>query len=109
MWQLRWTQQELSITGDEKVEALFSVSADGRISKWFVFNNGLDCIGICSEQPAKVLHLSIQFSEHSDKDIKSIHKNQSQLGTSAVEPCLDKFKGQGNKNFVNMSHWIYLF
>lgn len=46
VWQLRWTLQELSLTGEEKIEALFSVSADGRISKWFVFNNGLDCIGI---------------------------------------------------------------
>lgn len=45
VWQLRWTQQELSLTGEEKVESLFSVSADGRISKWFVCNNGLDCIG----------------------------------------------------------------
>ncbi|XP_044223552.1 dynein axonemal intermediate chain 4-like [Thunnus albacares] len=43
VWQLRWTQQELSLTGDEKVEALFSVAADGRISKWFVCNNGLEC------------------------------------------------------------------
>ncbi|KAG7220990.1 hypothetical protein INR49_001708, partial [Caranx melampygus] len=43
VWQLRWTQQELSFTGEEKAEALFSVSADGRISKWSVFNNGLDC------------------------------------------------------------------
>uniref|UniRef100_A0A3B4X4W7 Dynein axonemal intermediate chain 4 n=1 Tax=Seriola lalandi dorsalis TaxID=1841481 RepID=A0A3B4X4W7_SERLL len=43
VWQLRWTQQELSLTGEEKTEALFSVCADGRISKWFVFNNGLDC------------------------------------------------------------------
>lgn len=45
VWQLKWTQQELSLTGDENVEALFSVAADGRISKWFVCNNGLDCIG----------------------------------------------------------------
>ncbi|KAA8587599.1 hypothetical protein FQN60_016461, partial [Etheostoma spectabile] len=45
VWQLRWTQQELSLTGEEKVESLFSVAADGRISKWFVSNNGLDCIG----------------------------------------------------------------
>ncbi|XP_062285113.1 dynein axonemal intermediate chain 4 [Scomber scombrus] len=43
VWQLKWTQQELSLTGDEKVEALFSVAADGRISKWFVCNNGLEC------------------------------------------------------------------
>ncbi|XP_026229533.1 WD repeat-containing protein 78, partial [Anabas testudineus] len=46
VWQLRWTLQELSLTGEEKIEALFSVSADGRISKWFVFNNGLDCIDL---------------------------------------------------------------
>ncbi|KAM7378746.1 hypothetical protein PAMP_004345 [Pampus punctatissimus] len=43
VWQLKWTQQELSFTGDEKVEALFSVAADGRISKWFVCSNGLEC------------------------------------------------------------------
>ncbi|XP_040911473.1 dynein intermediate chain 4, axonemal-like [Toxotes jaculatrix] len=46
VWQLRWTQQELSLTGEEKVEALFSVSADGRISKWFVVNNSLNCIDL---------------------------------------------------------------
>uniref|UniRef100_A0A8C9XDZ3 Dynein axonemal intermediate chain 4 n=1 Tax=Sander lucioperca TaxID=283035 RepID=A0A8C9XDZ3_SANLU len=46
VWQLRWTQQELSLTGEEKVESLFSVAADGRISKWFVSNNGLDCIDL---------------------------------------------------------------
>lgn len=45
VWQLRWIQQALSLTGEENVEALFSVAADGRISKWFVCNNGLDCIG----------------------------------------------------------------
>ena len=45
VWQLRWNQQDLSLTGEEKVEALFSVGADGRISKWFVFHGGLDCIG----------------------------------------------------------------
>ncbi|MED6279186.1 hypothetical protein CHARACLAT_031905, partial [Characodon lateralis] len=43
VWQLRWNQQELSFTGEEKVEALFSVGADGRICKWFVINGGLDC------------------------------------------------------------------
>ncbi|KAM9349995.1 dynein axonemal intermediate chain 4 [Symphorus nematophorus] len=44
VWQLTWLQQEWSLTGEEKVEALFSVAADGRICKWFVSNNGLDCI-----------------------------------------------------------------
>ncbi|XP_028282954.1 dynein axonemal intermediate chain 4 [Parambassis ranga] len=46
VWQLKWTQQELSLTGDENEEALISVSADGRVSKWFVFNTGLDCIDL---------------------------------------------------------------
>ncbi|XP_073346892.1 dynein axonemal intermediate chain 4 [Pagrus major] len=44
VWQLKWISQELNFTGEEAVEALFSVAADGRISKWFVCNNGLDCI-----------------------------------------------------------------
>ncbi|KAM4551076.1 dynein axonemal intermediate chain 4 isoform 1-T1 [Odontesthes bonariensis] len=46
VWQLRWNQQDLSLTGEERVEALFSVGADGRISKWFVFHGGLDCIDL---------------------------------------------------------------
>uniref|UniRef100_A0A665TVC3 Dynein axonemal intermediate chain 4 n=1 Tax=Echeneis naucrates TaxID=173247 RepID=A0A665TVC3_ECHNA len=46
VWQLRWTQQGLSLTGEEMAEALFSVSADGRISKWAVINNGLDCTDV---------------------------------------------------------------
>ncbi|XP_067385458.1 dynein axonemal intermediate chain 4 isoform X2 [Channa argus] len=45
VWQLSWTPQELGLTG-ERVEALFSVSEDGRISKWFVFSSGLDCIDL---------------------------------------------------------------
>lgn len=45
VWQLRWIQQALSLTGEEKAEVLFSVAADGRISKWFLCNKGLDCIG----------------------------------------------------------------
>ncbi|XP_053739752.1 dynein axonemal intermediate chain 4 [Synchiropus splendidus] len=43
VWQLRWTHQELSLVGEEKVEALFSVAADGRVCKWFVSKNGFDC------------------------------------------------------------------
>ncbi|XP_075934556.1 dynein axonemal intermediate chain 4 [Anarhichas minor] len=46
VWQLRWTQQELRLTGEEMVESLFSVAADGRISKWFICSSGLDCIDL---------------------------------------------------------------
>ncbi|XP_068427679.1 dynein axonemal intermediate chain 4 isoform X4 [Clinocottus analis] len=46
VWQLRWTQQELSLTGEEEGESLFSVAADGRISEWFICSSGLDCIDL---------------------------------------------------------------
>lgn len=62
VWQLKWIRQELNFTGEEKVEALFSVAADGRISKWFVCNNGLDCIGTV----LMVLPLSIQPVEREE-------------------------------------------
>lgn len=50
VWELKWIQQEVTLTGDEKVEALFSVAADGRICKWLLCNNGLDCIGTCQQE-----------------------------------------------------------
>uniref|UniRef100_A0A673B9M4 Dynein axonemal intermediate chain 4 n=1 Tax=Sphaeramia orbicularis TaxID=375764 RepID=A0A673B9M4_9TELE len=34
VWQ-KWTLEELSLTGEDKVESLYSVAADGRVSKWF--------------------------------------------------------------------------
>ncbi|KAM9323067.1 dynein axonemal intermediate chain 4 [Pholidichthys leucotaenia] len=46
VWQLRWTHQGLNLTEEEMEEALVSVGEDGRISKWFVFNNGLDCVDL---------------------------------------------------------------
>nr|XP_033771808.1 WD repeat-containing protein 78 isoform X2 [Geotrypetes seraphini] len=42
VWQLKWTEQDKVITGDEKGEALVSISADGRIAKWHI-RKGLDC------------------------------------------------------------------
>ncbi|XP_076018224.1 dynein axonemal intermediate chain 4, partial [Genypterus blacodes] len=45
VWQVKWTKQHLSLM-EEKEEVLISVSADGRISKWFLNNNGFDCIDL---------------------------------------------------------------
>lgn len=56
VWQLRWTQQQVSSTGEEKVEALLSVGADGRISKWFFFKDGLDCTGTQQPQSAETAY-----------------------------------------------------
>ncbi|XP_068197577.1 dynein axonemal intermediate chain 4 [Antennarius striatus] len=46
VWQLKWKQQELNLTGKQTMESLFSVAADGRVSKWFVSSNGLDCLDV---------------------------------------------------------------
>lgn len=65
VWELKWIQQEVTLTGDEKVEALFSAAADGRICKWLLCNNGLDCIGTLSlEGPPETLKPSAGFLSH---------------------------------------------
>ncbi|XP_062412052.1 dynein axonemal intermediate chain 4 isoform X2 [Sardina pilchardus] len=45
VWQLKWVDQERGLSGDDKGESLISVSADGRIIKWFL-RKGLDCIDL---------------------------------------------------------------
>ncbi|XP_039989507.1 dynein intermediate chain 4, axonemal-like [Xiphias gladius] len=46
VWQVNWTKQEMRLSGEEREEALVSVSADGRITKWLLGSNGLDCIDL---------------------------------------------------------------
>lgn len=36
VWQLRWIDHEKGRSSEDKEETLISVSADGRISKWFL-------------------------------------------------------------------------
>ncbi|XP_035617891.1 dynein axonemal intermediate chain 4 isoform X1 [Oncorhynchus keta] len=45
VWQVRWIDHERGASGEDKGETLISVSADGRISKWFL-RKGLDCIDL---------------------------------------------------------------
>ncbi|XP_062854134.1 dynein axonemal intermediate chain 4 [Trichomycterus rosablanca] len=42
VWQVRWVDHDRGPKGEKRDEALVSVSADGRISEWFV-RKGLDC------------------------------------------------------------------
>ncbi|XP_062974147.1 dynein axonemal intermediate chain 4 [Elgaria multicarinata webbii] len=42
VWQLKWVEQDRGTTGEDKGEILVSISADGRITKWFV-RKGLTC------------------------------------------------------------------
>ncbi|KAM6962991.1 dynein axonemal intermediate chain 4 [Aplochiton taeniatus] len=45
VWQVKWIEHEKGPSGEDKGENLISVSADGRISKWFL-RKGLDCIDL---------------------------------------------------------------
>ncbi|KAL2089712.1 hypothetical protein ACEWY4_014400 [Coilia grayii] len=45
VWQVRWVEQEKGVSGEDKGESLISVSADGRVIKWFL-RKGLDCIDL---------------------------------------------------------------
>uniref|UniRef100_A0A4W3J4J1 Dynein axonemal intermediate chain 4 n=1 Tax=Callorhinchus milii TaxID=7868 RepID=A0A4W3J4J1_CALMI len=44
VWQLKWIEQDRLSKGDEKVETLISISADGRITKWHL-GKGLEATG----------------------------------------------------------------
>ncbi|GAA6215260.1 WD repeat-containing protein 78-like isoform X2 [Lates japonicus] len=46
VWQVTWIKQEMRSSGEERAEALVSVSADGRITKWFLCSNGLESIDL---------------------------------------------------------------
>ncbi|XP_070775448.1 dynein axonemal intermediate chain 4 [Enoplosus armatus] len=78
VWQLKWAQQELSLTGEERVEALFSVAADGRISKWFVCNSGLDCTDLMKLKKI-----------HNAKKKAGGNKTESVLSALTPGLCLD--------------------
>nr|XP_056700737.1 dynein axonemal intermediate chain 4 [Euleptes europaea] len=42
VWQLKWVEQDRGTTGEDKGEILVSISADGRVTKWFI-RKGLSC------------------------------------------------------------------
>ncbi|NXW51250.1 WDR78 protein, partial [Nyctiprogne leucopyga] len=42
VWQLRWVEQDRGATGDGKKERLICISADGRVTEWFI-QKRLDC------------------------------------------------------------------
>nr|XP_046249819.1 dynein axonemal intermediate chain 4-like isoform X3 [Scatophagus argus] len=46
VWQVSWIRQKMSLSRRDTAEALVSVSADGRISMWFLNSKDLDCINL---------------------------------------------------------------
>ncbi len=100
VWQLRWTQQELSLSGEENVEALFSVAADGRICKWFVCNNGLDCIGTVLSNGWWFYHFHFRLTCRMIKTLKSMHTFRSNQNCNVTHSqSLLKEKRLSNSSF----------
>ncbi|KAM7397079.1 hypothetical protein PAMP_020076 [Pampus punctatissimus] len=110
VWQVNWTKQEMRLSGEERVEALVSVSADGRITKWFLCNNGLDCIDL----------MKLNRIKDNKKEAAGSKKKTINMG-SAVTPglCVDfhptdssiyltgTFEGLIHKcSFFNSQHFL---
>uniref|UniRef100_A0A3Q3XBA1 Dynein axonemal intermediate chain 4 n=1 Tax=Mola mola TaxID=94237 RepID=A0A3Q3XBA1_MOLML len=79
VWQIRWIQQQLRLTGEEKVEALISAAEDGRISKWFLSNNGLDCTDLMKLR--KDIHTKKKTTENKTEE-------RTEIVLSALTPGL---------------------
>ncbi|KAJ4938435.1 hypothetical protein JOQ06_003054 [Pogonophryne albipinna] len=55
VWQVSWTKQEMALSGEDRVEALVALSADGRVTKWLLTSNGLDCIDLMKLKKSQTL------------------------------------------------------
>ncbi|KAF7645766.1 hypothetical protein LDENG_00198590 [Lucifuga dentata] len=75
--QVRWSKQERSLA-PEKDETLVSASADGRVSKWFLCNNSLDCIDL----------MKMRRTRHAQK-VKKDEKTENVLSAQIGALCLD--------------------
>ncbi|XP_038562176.1 dynein intermediate chain 4, axonemal-like [Micropterus salmoides] len=79
VWQVNWISQEMRLSEDDRAEALVSVSADGRITKWLLCSNGLDCIDL--------MKLKNQNSKKNAARIKK--KTDSVLPAMTPSVCVD--------------------
>ncbi|KAM8850820.1 dynein axonemal intermediate chain 4 [Spinachia spinachia] len=78
VWQLKWTKQELNLTGHETGESLLSVAADGRISRWFICSSGLDCTDL----------MKLKKNQHTKKKAGGT-RTESVLSALTPGLCLD--------------------
>uniref|UniRef100_A0A8C9YX04 Dynein axonemal intermediate chain 4 n=1 Tax=Sander lucioperca TaxID=283035 RepID=A0A8C9YX04_SANLU len=80
VWQVNWSKQEITLSGEDRVEALVAVSADGRITKWLLCSNGLECIDL----------MKLKKTKNSKKKAVESKKKTEHMG-SALTPglCMD--------------------
>lgn len=81
VWQVKWTEQDRETTGEDKGETLISISADGRITKWYM-RKGLD--------RADIMKLRRTGNEKSKKTAaEKEKKNAAFISRQAPGMCFD--------------------
>ncbi|XP_069644543.1 dynein axonemal intermediate chain 4 isoform X1 [Haliaeetus albicilla] len=80
VWQMRWVEQDRGATGDGKKERLICISADGRITEWFI-QKRLDCIDL----------MKIKRTESEKKKLpgEKERKREALISQQAAGMCFD--------------------
>ncbi|KAB5584313.1 hypothetical protein PHYPO_G00105990 [Pangasianodon hypophthalmus] len=87
VWQVKWIDRIRSPSGEDKRETLFSVSADARISEWFL-HQGLDC--------TDMMKLKRIRNEKTEK----LWKHEPLISRWAVGLCFDFHRHDSNMYLV---------
>uniref|UniRef100_A0A3Q3VSY7 Dynein axonemal intermediate chain 4 n=1 Tax=Mola mola TaxID=94237 RepID=A0A3Q3VSY7_MOLML len=83
VWQIRWTQEERAVlSSEDKAEALVSVSADGRITKWIFCTNGLYSTDLMKLQRLKKI-------ENNKSPVEETENEDNLLPTPIPGLCFD--------------------
>ncbi|XP_014792749.1 PREDICTED: WD repeat-containing protein 78 [Calidris pugnax] len=80
VWQLRWVEQDRGAAGEGKAERLICISADGRITSWFI-QKRLDCTDL----------LKIKRTEKEEKKLlgEKERKSEALISQLAAGMCFD--------------------
>ncbi|XP_071605982.1 dynein axonemal intermediate chain 4 isoform X2 [Heliangelus exortis] len=80
VWQLRWVEQDRGTAGDGKKERLISISADGRVTEWFI-QKRLDCTDL-----VKIKQMG---SEQKKLPSEKERKSETWISQQAAGMCFD--------------------
>ncbi|KAJ8277924.1 hypothetical protein GJAV_G00081740 [Gymnothorax javanicus] len=78
VWQVKWINMERGVMREDKGEVLISVSADGRLCKWFM-RKGLECIEL----------MKLKRTEKSKKAAEKEKKGEALISRHAPGLCFD--------------------
>ncbi|KAJ8279085.1 hypothetical protein COCON_G00061510 [Conger conger] len=88
VWQVKWINMERAVMAEDKGEALISVSADGRLCKWFM-RKGLECIDM----------MKLKRTETSKKAEEKEGKGEVLISRQAPGLCFD-FHTEDTMNYL---------